>query len=115
MINFKQFAEWISLNQFDGKTKIENEMRYIYKNILTYSYLTNIFSKKFQLNKSAKKTDLINNHSLKQNTKTKQLIQRYIKKQSYSSKFPTHRRAAIDYFQVFLYFRVVYSLSDSDR
>ena len=86
--------------RYNAKSQRENELRYLYKNVLIYSFLTSIFTKKFQLNKSAKKTDLINTHSLTQNTKTKQLIQRYIKNQSYSSLFPTHRRAAIDYFEV---------------
>ena len=75
-------------------------MRYLYKHILIYSFLRNVFSAKVQFNKCAKKSDLISNHSFKQQTKTKDLIQKYVKDKPNSSRFPSHRRQAIDYFEV---------------
>lgn len=98
--DFKQFAGKISFSRFHKQTQRESDLRYIYKNVLIYSFLIHIFSKKVQFNKSAKKSDLISNHSIKQKTKTKDLIQKYVKNHSYSSCFPSHRREAIDYFEV---------------
>ena len=96
----KQFAEQTSFIQFKGDTQRNNQLRYLYKNILIYSFLYNIFTAKLQFNKTAKKSNLFSDHCLKHKNKTKDLIQTYVKTQSYSSSFPSHRRAAVDYFQV---------------
>ena len=99
---FIQFAEKSSYHHifFNGDNQKNEELRNLYKNILIYSFLTNVISKSLYLEKSAKKTNLITDHAIQKKTETKKLIQKYINNGHRSTLFPMHRNQAIDYFDV---------------
>ena len=67
------------------------------------SYLINTLLKQVKLSKSGANSYLISEYSIKTKTETKQLLQRYIDKNNhtYSNRFPSHRREAIDHFEVY--------------
>ena len=110
LYDFVKFADRISFNRFGGDSDKENELKYLYKHILIYSFLKNIFTTKVQFNKCAKKSDLIGNHVFEK-TKAKQLIQKYVKNKPNASLFPSHRKAAIDYFEVCFLICVIFGQS----
>ena len=95
------YAEKESIARFPGDNERDKKLQLIYHNMLINRCLLNMFSKRIQLNKTAKKSYLISEHTIKaKTTKTKDLLQKYCKNQSNSPSFPSHRREAIDHFQV---------------
>ena len=82
----------------------KKELKKLYFDVLIYGYLKNLCSHRISLNKSAKKSYLLCEHAIISNTKTKKLLQKYSKSKSIKNNyFPSHRREAIDYFEVCLY------------
>ena len=90
----------MSSQRFNQGFETDQLLKKLYFESLIYGYLVNICSKRVSLNGTAKKLYLINEHSIKVKCSTKYLLQKYLKHHSYSKVFPSHRREAIDYYQV---------------
>ena len=95
-----QFAEHVSSQRFNRGFATDQQLQKLYFESLVYAYLVDICSKRVSLHGTAKKLYLINEHSIKVKCSTKYLLQKYLKHHSYSKVFPSHRREAIDYYQV---------------
>lgn len=81
-------------------------MNTLYCKALIASYFSNMCTKQISLSKSGAKSYLISEYVIKTKTKTKQLLQTYAYNDNnnnaihYKNIFPSHRRQAIDHFEV---------------
>ena len=80
-------------------------MNNLYFKALICSYFSNICAKQISFSKSGGNSYLISEYAIKTKTKTKQLLQRHSggtdkNNVQYKNMFPSHRRQAIDHFEV---------------
>ena len=83
-------------------------MNNLYFKAIICLYFSNMCMKQVSFSKSGAKSYLISEYAIKTNTRTKQLLQRYAGGTNnnkngnvqYRNMFPTHRRQAIDHFEV---------------